>query len=107
MEPPVACSLNAADQNVRRQRWLRLGAQAGVVVRPTDRGLELVFGAGDGVEAELRELAGLERACCAFADWEVRTARDRVVLDVSGKGPEAITAVQAMFGALRAKEGAH
>jgi hypothetical protein len=100
MEPIVACSLSAADQSVRSQRWLRLGAQAGVVVTPTDGGLELAFGAGDGVEAELQELAELERECCAFADWEVRTAPGRVVLDVSGKAPEAITAVQAMFGAL-------
>jgi hypothetical protein len=101
MEPVVACSLTAADQSVRRQRWLDLGAQSGVVVRPTERGLELAFGAANGVEDELRELAELERVCCAFADWEVWTDPGRVVLDVSGKGPEGVAAVQAMFGALR------
>ncbi len=101
MKSPVACSLGAADQTMRRERWLHLGAQAGVVVTQTERGLELAFGAGDGVESELEELAQLERECCVFADWDLRTASGRVVLDVSGKGAEAVAAVQAMFGALR------
>ncbi len=56
---------------------------------------------GAGVEAELHELAALERECCAFADWQIRAHPDRIVLDVSGKSPEAVVAVQAMFGALR------
>jgi hypothetical protein len=106
MNPVVACSLNTREQSVRGDRWRQLGARAGVVVTATDRGLQLAFGAGAGVEAELHELAALERECCAFADWEVRPEPDRVLLEVSGKSPEAVVAVQAMFGALRSAAGA-
>ena len=101
MKPVVACTLNTSEQSVRVDRWRRLGARAGGVVTATDRGLELAFDADAGVEEELHELTALERECCAFADWEVRQEPDRVLLEVTGKSPEAVVAVQAMFGALR------
>ncbi len=106
MHPVVACSLSTGQQEARGERWRQLGARAGVVVTATDRGLELVFGAGAGVEDELHELAALERECCAFADWEVRPEPDGILLEVTGKGREAVVAVQAMFGALRRGAGA-
>jgi hypothetical protein len=49
-----------------------------------------------GVEEELRELARLERRCCAFADWAVGTEDGLAILDVEGAGDETVAAVQAM-----------
>src|SRR2546429_117331 len=74
MNPVVSCSLNTSEQSVRGDRWRQLGARAGVVVTATDCGLELAFGAGAGVEAELHELAALERECCACDRFEGRAA---------------------------------
>jgi hypothetical protein len=100
---PIACSLGRDDLSERRERWQRLGARAAVEVVPTDRGLRLVFCREPGVEDELRELAALERDCCAFADWSVSTPGGSAVLEVGGSSDEAVAAVQAMFGSLRGR----
>ncbi len=98
---PVACSLGRDDLTQRQARWERLTARTAVERAPTDRGLRLVFGREPGVEEELRELAALERECCAFADWSVSESGGSVVLDVGGSSAGAVVAVQAMFGGLR------
>lgn len=97
---PVACSLSQQDLKQRAERWHVLARRAEVQVSHTDSGLRLTFGAGPGVAAELNELAGLERDCCAFASWSVTSAGDRLVLDVSADGEVAVAAVQAMFDSL-------
>src|SRR6266700_3248687 len=95
----IACSLTADDRVTRRERWLTLGSRALVRIAPTDVGLTLVFAAEPGVELELRELAELERACCAFATWTVAADPERVVLDIEAEG-DAVAAVQGLFGPL-------
>lgn len=97
----VSCTLNDGQMSERRRRWHALADRAFVDRVQTGRGLRLVFRDGDRVEEELRELAELERECCAFADWSV----SGTVLDVSGTSAEGIAAVQAMFDSLSA--GAH
>jgi hypothetical protein len=97
----IACSLNQDDLDSRRQRWHALAARALIARETTRRGLRLVFAATDGVEAELRELAELERDCCRFATWDVRPGPRGVVLDVAGIEDEAVPAVQAMFATLQ------
>jgi hypothetical protein len=84
-------------------RWHQLGARASVEVASTEHGLRLVFRRDPGVEDELRELAALERECCAFAAWTVSAVDGSVVLEISGASDEAIAAVQAMFGSLRSR----
>jgi hypothetical protein len=96
----IACSLNQDERVERSERWLTLGARALVQIVPTEAGLALVFAAEPGVEHELRELAELERGCCAFAAWNVQADAERVVLDVAGEG-DAVPVVQGMFGPLR------
>jgi len=96
-EVPVACSLTQADRVERGKRWRQLAAQAPPEVAATERGLRLTFRGEPGVDEELRELAALERVCCAFADWTVTAADGQVVLDVEGDGAEAVAAVRAMF----------
>jgi hypothetical protein len=61
-------------------------------------GLRLSFPAR--AEMELRELARLERDCCAFASWDVTRQGDRAVLEITAEG-EAVAAVQALFASSR------
>jgi len=93
----VACSLNRGELADRGQQWDRPAGRAFAQRVPTERGLRLVFRREDGVENGLRELARLEKKCCAFADWTVTVAGERVLLDVSGSSDEAVAAVQSMF----------
>jgi hypothetical protein len=46
----------------------------------------------------------LERECCAFAAWSVRTSVDQLTVEISGESEEAVTAVQALFSGLRATD---
>jgi hypothetical protein len=95
--PVIACTLGPADLTDRRARWRALAEQAFLERSETEQGVRLAFRAGEGVEAELRELAALERECCSFAHFEVSSSRKQVVLDVSAPS-EAVPAVRAMFG---------
>jgi hypothetical protein len=96
----IACTLDNGQMSERRQRWHELAGRAFVERNETERGLRLVFRNDTGVEDELRELAGLERDCCAFASWAVSAADGRSVLEVKGTSDEAVAAVQAMFRSL-------
>jgi len=96
----VACTLGTGDRARRAARWAALTARALRQASRTERGLRLVFGAGPGVEDELRSLAALERDCCAFARWSVTAADRRLTLEVSGDSEEAVAAAQALFPAL-------
>ncbi|HEX4063646.1 MAG TPA: hypothetical protein VHY58_21735 [Streptosporangiaceae bacterium] len=97
---PVACTLGAGDLADRVTRWRAVAARAAGERSPTEHGVRLSFATGPGVAAELRELAALERDCCAFATWSVRQDGDRVLVEVSGDSPEAAQAVQVMFDEL-------
>jgi hypothetical protein len=55
-------------------RMPTLAARAGIDIVASDSGLRLICRADNEVEQELRELAALERECCAFADWSVRSS---------------------------------
>jgi hypothetical protein len=94
---PIACSLTEADLVVRRDRWLELAGRGGVEMASTENGLRLTFPGAPGVEGELRQLAELERDCCAFAGWSVRSSGAEVVLDVTAESELGIAAVEGMF----------
>jgi hypothetical protein len=100
---PIACSLPEADLANRHDRWLQLWQGAAVDAVTTSNGLQLLFRAEPRVEEELRQLAELERDCCAFADWSVQARGTELVLDVTAPTEEGIRAVQAMFGKLRSE----
>lgn len=95
--PPVACTLDQQGLAERGRRWRSMAERALIGVASTPDGLRLTFGATPGAEAEIRDLAGLETECCAFASWTVHSVDDVVVLDVTGTSPEAVGAVQEMF----------
>jgi hypothetical protein len=102
----VACALGQEALAERRERWQALHARAGIDIVSSLSGLRLTFRADRGVEEELRDLAALERECCAFAAWSVRSEDGQVVLDVRGESDLAIAAVQEMFRAHRRAETA-
>ena len=97
---PIACTLTETGMSERRRRWHALAERAFVSRAQTERGLQLVFRADDGIADELRELALLERDCCAFASWDVTTDGGHAVLDVTGTGDEGVAAVQGMLMSL-------
>jgi hypothetical protein len=98
---PIACSLAEQDLAHRQDRWRQLWQRAAVNAVTTSNGLQLLFREAGGVEAELSQLAELERDCCAFADWSVQARGNELVLNVTAHTEEGIRAVQAMFGKLR------
>jgi hypothetical protein len=91
----MECTLTSDELLARGKRWRALGAAE---VAETANGLRLSF--PSQAETELRQLAELERDCCAFASWAVTRLGDRAVLDITAEG-EAVAAVQKMFGSLR------
>jgi hypothetical protein len=97
---PIACSLDRSGLAERLRRWLALAGRASVGVVQTPDGVRLSFQSAPGVDAELRELASLERECCAFANWAVRETGETLVLEVSGASPDAAAAVHEMFGSI-------
>jgi hypothetical protein len=95
--PVIACSLSADDLPERRRRWVALTDAALAERTAIPAGVRLSFRARPGVEAELRELAELERECCAFASFDVSAARGQVVLDVTAPGDQGVAAVRELF----------
>jgi hypothetical protein len=94
--PVIACSLGQEELAERRERWHALVAESLIERSETTNGVRLAFRSGRSTEHELRELAALERECCAFARFDVRSTGEQVLLDVSAPA-EGIAAVQAMF----------
>jgi MerR family copper efflux transcriptional regulator len=97
-ELPLACSLNGADLERRRQRWRELAGRALLGQEATERGVRQRYRAERDVERELRELALAERDCCGFAEWEVRGVDGLLELEVSST-PEGATVIREMFSA--------
>jgi hypothetical protein len=100
---PIACTLSSGQMRKRRRRWDELARRAFVARVLSDRGLRLEFRRDAGVEEELRDLALLEGACCAFADWDVTASDRHVELNVSASSVEGVAAVQAMFNKLASR----
>jgi hypothetical protein len=95
-EQPIACTLTGNEQLDRRERWHRL-RDAGHAVRiETPTGLRIEFTHSIAVERELRELAELERDCCAFATWEINDVGGCVALEVESEG-HGIEVLHGMF----------
>jgi hypothetical protein len=96
--PVIACSLSAEELAERSRRWTKL--LDGMLLERTEipAGLRLELEDRAGVAEELTELAELERECCAFASFEVRTVGDSVRLDVTSSGA-GVQAVRELFSA--------
>lgn len=95
-EHPIACTLTGTEQLDRRERWHRLRDAGDAVRIETPTGLRIEFEHSPALERELRNLAELERACCAFATWEVGRTPTGVALDVDADG-DAVDVLHGMF----------
>ncbi len=94
--PVIACSLSAEDLPERRSRW-RLVLEGALVDRiEIPAGARLELRPREGVEAELRALAALERECCAFASFHVRKTPGLITLEVTSSG-DGVAAVRQLF----------
>jgi hypothetical protein len=98
MEKPIACTLGPADLAVRGRRWEELAERTSVERIELPNGLRLVFGEAPGVAEALAELVVLERECCGFADWTLRSTGAETALDVTAGG-DAIPVVRELFRA--------
>jgi hypothetical protein len=94
---PLACTLSGSEMRARRG-WLADLDRDRVSGRPTADGIVVRYRRRAGIESELRELVAAESRCCAFLDFEIRSAGDFIELHVSG-APEARPIIEAMFEA--------
>jgi hypothetical protein len=94
--PPIACTLNAADQAARAAETADLARRA---LRSRERiadGTRLTFAPGAETERRLRGLVAAEAECCPFLRLDLRPAPDALVLDITGP-PEAEPIIAELF----------
>jgi hypothetical protein len=94
--PVIACSLTSDELPERRRRWRALTDRALAERATIPAGVRLSFRPESGVEEELLALARLERDCCGFASFDVRTTPEAVTLDVTASG-DGVAAVRELF----------
>ena len=90
-DPPIACSLTAADY---RQRVADTGDVAREALRerrPIDGGHRLVFQETGDVRGRLEALVEAEAGCCPFLTMSLHNDGDRLILDITG--PELATPI--------------
>jgi hypothetical protein len=80
--PLIACSLEGDDQRARLAEWTELISHA-TAREGTDGGVRYSFAPDDELETRINMLAAAEHACCAFLEFDVRRAGDRVELSVN------------------------
>ncbi len=90
----VRCALGPAEFRNRLARIRDLTHRA---LRERQReGLQLTLAYDAGAAAEVRELVALERACCAFLDFQLDERADRLVLTITAP-PSAQGAIEEIF----------
>lgn len=86
---PIACVLGALtpEQQRRERELLELARSAVTSHEPTDSGVRLHFADGEALLASLGELVALERRCCPFLAFELRSEAEHgaVTLHIGGR----------------------
>jgi hypothetical protein len=95
-DQPIACTLTGNEQLGRRERWHRLRNSGDAFRMETPTGVRIEFRHSATLERELRELAELERECCAFATWAVYATGTCVALEVDAEG-QGVEVLHGMF----------
>lgn len=99
-EPPIACSLSAAELPARLNEMAELGRAALLDVRHEQTRAEVRFAAGAGVRDRVNGIVAAESQCCAFLAMSVRDEPDTVVLTI--QAPDGADVVlQELVGAFR------
>jgi DNA-binding transcriptional MerR regulator len=98
-DPPIACSLGAVDQPVRRAEWydiLTAVTRRDVIAG----GVALSLPSDAVIASRVADLAVREQACCAFFDFTLRIIDGSLILEV--RAPEsAADSVASLFGPSR------
>jgi hypothetical protein len=83
--PPIACDMTRATDTgeERLDTYRRLYADALVGRERTETGIRFRFAADPGIEQRVRDLAALEKDCCAFFDFTISPVGDEVHWDAS------------------------
>jgi hypothetical protein len=90
-EPPIACSLNAADLRGRLAEMSDLGREHLLDVMTESRHAALTFGAADGVRQRLDAVVAAESTCCAFLQMSVSKTEDDLTLTIDApEGAEPV-----------------
>jgi hypothetical protein len=95
-EPPLACTLAAADGAARLGRWRAL-SDARLSVRRLPDQLVVRYRSHRGVQQELETLVAAERECCSFADWQVTRDSEDVLLRIRSDA-KGLAAIVSVFG---------
>ncbi|MGN6379004.1 MAG: hypothetical protein ACTHNU_08655 [Gaiellales bacterium] len=88
----IACTLSDRDHAAQTEAWRRLRDGAELGVEEIEDGVRVRFRDDDGVRAELRRLAAIERECCSWASWSVHSEPEQTVLEVRSRGAGVDTA---------------
>lgn len=82
------CTLGSEGLPARMAEWSALFGAALRDRQLRQDGFVLLFAADEGVEEELRRLAGLEAECCASLEFRVHDTGDAVTMEVTGPWEE-------------------
>jgi hypothetical protein len=90
--PPIACDLHrlTAAEREREKRLLDEVRKAAVEIRDVPAGYTLQFPGDAGIVLTLAEFITLERACCAFLDFELRCEAEGGPVSLSMTGREGV-----------------
>jgi hypothetical protein len=94
--PPIACSLSAADYELRAAEIGRLARDALRARQRIAGGARLIFAPDAGVQERLARVLAAEARCCPFLTLELERAGGELVLDVTGP-PEAAPIIAELF----------
>jgi hypothetical protein len=99
---PIMCDMtDAPDTDVERAaEYRRLFTQALIGRERTASGIRFRFRAEPGIEAWVLDLAGREKACCAFFAYEITTEGDEVIWDAAVTDNDLARAILDEFYAL-------
>ncbi|MGH2687028.1 MAG: hypothetical protein ACRDJP_16310 [Actinomycetota bacterium] len=84
----AGCSLRDREASERIAAWAGLIGGSLTGGEPTTGGFALHFAAREGLERELRRLAGLEAECCGTLTFDVRAENGAVSMYVDGPWKE-------------------
>jgi len=83
---PIACTLSLEAMAPRVARIRSLAKRHLRAYRLADSSLQLIY--DTAALDELRQIVSLEKECCAFLDFEIRTRVDAIELRIAGPDQE-------------------
>jgi len=95
---PVVCTLSAVERARRGNRWIELMRRAAARAEATAYGAAIHF-ADTAIRRELEELIELERACCAWIDFDLVPKNGGWLLRIKSDSKQGVATIRRMVGA--------